>query len=147
MFSSVLSILMIQRIGTHSASGFYSRFGARSLHPICTPFLIRFCCHQPVLYGSGGGRGDFPKQPFDGNMGSFRSEGRGVGVSFKRGSQGNGEFVSKGFSKVGQLYLDGKTGIRPLPVPVPSSQAPALYLPGEKELVNQEKMTTRRSAH
>lgn len=34
-----------------------------------------------------------------------------------------------------------------LPVRTPLSQAPVLYLPGEKELVNQEKMTSHRSAH
>lgn len=52
----------------------------------------------------------------------------------------------KVLAKWDNCVLMGKQGSS-LPVPTPLSQAPALYLPGEKELVNQEKMTTRRSAH
>lgn len=41
--SSLLSILIIQRIETHSTSSLYSRFGAPSLHLICILSLFRIC--------------------------------------------------------------------------------------------------------
>lgn len=53
------------------------------------------------------------------------------------------EFVSKDFSKAGQP--NRYTGVF-LTSPTPSSQPPALYLLGEKELINQKKIMTRHSA-